>query len=397
MNLVKPTLLSLLILLSACGNTDSKTKQNPPAQTTTNTAKTTTQTINKTAYQHRYPIFEDLLKNGCAEYNCPTLPQGTSFTKFDNTDGKIKLIFGDMASYVFDEQHHYEKDAERIFLVKDDKTDKMGYVDTQGQFVIPTNYDMVFPLSYDLFAFSGDDGKMGIIDRKLNTVIAPTYDNILDINFENERILAILNGNYGFLDFEGKNVIPFEFAKLNPFYDGLAGFLDCYDCDNPKVGYLDTTGKVVIPAQFPAIELASTNSTKHWTMPDFVNGMAQMTKTIDDEPYIGFIDTTGKLAIDYQYNTASDFADNGLAIVSLPAGEELTTPYIYINKTGEIVLDDDYEEAYGFGDGNVTGCSFVPVSPNEAIVRKDEVFYIIDDTGAIVKELQKDESNCPIA
>ena len=82
------------------------------------------------------------------------------------------------------------------------------------------------------------------------------------------------NHKYGYIDKEGKEVIPFIYDHASSFNEGLARVEK-----NGKFGYIDKTGKLVIPYQWNDAS-------------SFRDGMAEV-KDADDKTY--FIDKTGKV------------------------------------------------------------------------------------------------------
>jgi hypothetical protein len=78
--------------------------------------------------------------------------------------------------------------------------------------------------------------------------------NIKKNNWRREYYFAeglaggVKNGKYGFIDCEGKEVIPFIYDYVQPFFGGLAEVNRNY-----KLGFIDKTGKEVIPCIYDDI------------------------------------------------------------------------------------------------------------------------------------------------
>lgn len=138
---------------------------------------------------------------------------------------------------------------------------------------------------------------------------------------------------------------------------------------------------------------------------------AGCTKKADNEDYgyfavyntdgkFGFIDQSGKIVMDYQYDRARSFSE-GLAAVCRDQ------KYGYINKAGEVVIDFQYKEAYDFKDGlacvmNDSGlCGYINPSGDvdidfqfesksnfsegrAAVRRQDGMYGYIDKKGELV-------------
>ena len=120
-----------------------------------------------------------------------------------------------------------------------------------------------------------------------------------------------------------------------------------------KWGFIDKTGRVVIEPQWDFA----------W---DFSEGLAYVNK---DGKY-GFIDKTGKVVIEPQWDDAWSFSE-GLARV------EKNGKYGFIDKTGKVVIEPQWDSADDFSEGL-------------AVVEKDNKRGFIDKTGRVVIELQWD-------
>lgn len=85
------------------------------------------------------------------------------------------------------------------------------------------------------------DGKVGLLDGSYNQVTKFIYDDIIgDTNAD--RILAIKDGKYGYLNTAGKEMIPFTFSKAYGF--NAYGYAHVED-DFGKTKLIDKYGKVV--------------------------------------------------------------------------------------------------------------------------------------------------------
>jgi WG containing repeat len=127
-------------------------------------------------------------------------------------------------------------------------------------------------------------------------------------------------------------VITPQYGKAADFSEGLASVCTG-DCSGKPTkpfsrGYIDRDGKVIIPLQFG---IASS----------FSQGLAQVCvgtcvwKT--DEGYrgkFGFVDHSGRFVINPQYDNAWDF-QNGFAKVGFGLGDNFKTGYV--DKTGRVI------------------------------------------------------------
>ena|SRR3989339_323826 len=151
---------------------------------------------------------------------------------------------------------------------------------------------------------------------------------------------------YGYINKEGKQVLPPKFMDATGFVRGMA-----YILDKDKRGYIDKTGNYLILLQ-------------NAVGSQFYEGMA----TVSNEHYkSGFINKNGDLVIDYKFDEAGYFSE-GLAVVGLNG------KYGYINKKGDLVISPVFDYAMPFREERA------------AVGKLDNSFMIhwgfIDKTGA---------------
>ena len=128
---------------------------------------------------------------------------------------------------------------------------------------------------------------------------------------------------YGYIDKNGKEVVPCQYMGVSAFSEGLAKVRD----GDYKYGFVDVNGNEVIPCQYD-----------YDNVRNFSDGLA----AVGCIGNYGFIDKNGDLAIDTLYDIVSDFR-NGHAVVSRN-GEVFV-----INKNGEYVKYITYvpQDEYG--------------------------------------------------
>ena len=170
---------------------------------------------------------------------------------------------------------------------------KYGIIDTQGKEIIPMLYEAIL-FNEGLAPLKGN-GKVGFIDERCDLVIPAIYD---DCGYFSHGSAAVkLNGLWGYIDSEGKTLIPFnlDYEKCGIFSDGLIAVFQ-----NKKWGYIDATGKEIIPIKLNYNEVYG-----------FSDGMARIRKGNK----FGYIDRLGKVVISPKYVGAEDFR-YGVAIVA---------------------------------------------------------------------------------
>ena len=123
--------------------------------------------------------------------------------------------------------------GQELTLVQD-ASGKYGFIDKQGNTVIPCKYYYAGSFSEGL-AWVQLNGKMGFIDKQGHTVIPCKYD--WAGSFSEGLAWVKLNDKYGFIDKQGNTVIPCKYDDASPFSEGLA-----WVGLNGKWGYINTRG-----------------------------------------------------------------------------------------------------------------------------------------------------------
>jgi hypothetical protein len=230
--------------------------------------------------------------------------------------------------------------------------EKVGFVDYHGQFKISPTFDDALPFSDGMAAVKIND-KWGFIDAAGDLVIQPKFSNayyfregvgiarfeesgdvlidkmgktlatefgFVDLVSEG-RVPATRNGKSGYLDLQGKMVIPIIYDAGRSFSDGLAAVEK-----NNKWGYVDRDGRTVIP--FVLDEAGQ-----------FGNGLAPAkvgTRT-------GFISKSGSFSFDLPFSYAPGFLTGDLESNTLVAETDVSRFWTvdrrfgYVNSSGKVI------------------------------------------------------------
>jgi hypothetical protein len=210
---------------------------------------------------------------------------------------------------------------------------KQTYIDKKGTRITKDVFDYCYP-------FSEGFGRV-LINGKTNYVSTTGKLMPRDYNFgedfKNGYALVHDEGRYKYIGKDGSFAFGgAKFMIAKSFSNGLAAVFE-----NAKWGYIDTTGKLVIQPQF------------EWAY-SFDEKLAPVVKS----GKIGFIDKTGKIVIEPVYERADEFV-NGIASVWKNG------KYSYVTSKGEIKTDISQNKNYIFKDG---------VSPARTIT-KDGRYY----------------------
>ncbi|WP_193778063.1 WG repeat-containing protein [Psychrobacter sp. FDAARGOS_221] len=206
--------------------------------------------------------------------------------------------------------------------------------------------------------------RVGYIDENGKVIIPFEYDAImtgeggeaLTFNDFSEGLVAVVkNDKYGFIDSKGEVVVPLQYEWASNFSDGLAVVRD-----NELYGAIDKTGKVVIPIEYASLG-------------DFNDGFAAAARPAQDMNYqYGLIDKDNKEVIPFMYEQMGRFSE-GLVAVQ----KEGKWGYVDPSNKPVIAIDLDYEEVNDFSSGLAAVFSYKENSDNMK-------YGYIDKTGELV-------------
>ncbi len=231
------------------------------------------------------------------------------------------------------------------------KSGKYGYVDTEGDEVIPFKFDNAYGFSNGM-ARVIVGGKTGYIDRQGNMCVEAIYDDGGD--FSENLVWVKKDGLYGFIDKSGNTVIPFEYDHAYPFTEGIASVKK-----DGFYGYIDHQNNTVIDFKFK------------WAA-----AFKEQRARVGEMGRYGYIDKTGELVIPMIYEKVFDFNEERAAVyyrdfggIIDRDGNVILPFFVYSDVTGYFggvchakvhgVENPDYSgPSYYFDhDGNMVGAS----------------------------------------
>ena len=196
--------------------------------------------------------------------------------------------------------------------------------------------------------FSPEEGMWGFINRNGEVVIEPApYEEVGVMS--KGLFTAKQNGLYGYVDWNGKVAIDFQFQQAHPFSEGLASVEK-----GGKWGFITPAGETALP--FDYAEAGS-----------FVGDLAPV--KLSQEEGVAYIDPKGKVRFQGAWEWGGDFTASKLARV------RLNENYGYINKSGRLVIAARYAQAYDFSNDyaavKLAEGRWVYINPKGKIISKE--------------------------
>lgn len=204
---------------------------------------------------------------------------------------------------------------------------KFGFVNLQGETVIPFRYEMAGDFS-EGFAEVEMNGKSGYINKAGKLVLPCKYD--LAGGFKGGMAWVKLNGKQGYINKQGAEVIPLgEYDRFGANDIGIDGYITAMK--NGKYGIISKAGKVLVPFKYDEMK----NYIVDGKVCAKINGRW------------GVIDINDKIILPFKYEDIGYRAfTSGYTMVKLGG------KCAYINRQGKL-LDIDLDAKASFKIGNV--------------------------------------------
>ncbi|MBS0209150.1 MAG: WG repeat-containing protein [Planctomycetes bacterium] len=250
-----------------------------------------------------------------------------------------------------------------------------GYMNREGKTVIAPEFGGPGDF-FDDVAVTEKGGVKGLLNSSGEFLAVPEYDRIYRVSNGRARVakrqneLKMFVGNFerfSFVGLDGKQISTEWFDVAGDFSEGLARVNQGArvfrgDVKGGKWGYINTSGKVAIELQFEDVG-------------DFFEGLARAKK----DGKWGFIDRTGSFQINPQYPYVGDFSE-GLAAVDdvLLIRNSPLRDCRYIDQHGNVKIAGPFANGYEFSEGRAV------VTDNGG--PEGEMYYI-DHDGKVVISL----------
>lgn len=281
-----------------------------------------------------------------------------------NEKGKMKI------KQIYDHAMDFQENGLAIVEVNG----KFGLIKPDGTYLVQPRYESIYPFSEGRAVVIDDEG-FKVIDEKGKIVTIKPYTFIG--SYSNDRaVFSQLTGEgsylYGYLDRQGKEIIPAKYILANDFYDEKAvvktapqefalinkngetlykyqysyvgnhgnGLLPFKEKEDGKFGYIDFKGNVVIPPQFTMAQ-------------PFEFGFAVVNVGESFKIQYKLIDTKGNFIFPESYNDIRLLSKNRAAI-GIPRDKDwpyLGSKYALATVDGKILTDFKFSSILDFKGG----------------------------------------------
>jgi hypothetical protein len=177
-------------------------------------------------------------------------------------------------------------------------TNRCGVMNFKGETVIPFKFRSAALLPEGYCIASDYDNMYGLYDLDGNEVLPHAFQRI--DGFYSGRAIVKKRGKLGVIDLTGRELFYTAYGRIDRYSNGYAVVYTDGKKGEPKIGIIDRNGREAVPSVYQWLERSNT----------FFEGLAVMAQNFK----YGFIDTNGKVAIQFKYVNAESF-QNGIAKV----------------------------------------------------------------------------------
>jgi len=260
-----------------------------------------------------------------------------------------------------------------------------GYIDDSGRFALPPQFELAEPFQPNGLAIVHVKKGVGLINLSGQFVVQPVYSSISPFA---EGRAAVIVGDQGFhvIDERGRILTRKAYSYIGTYHQGRAVYADTVD-GKYLYGYLDLQGREVIPAQFQSANdfserlavvqlqenqfaLIGPGGERRQTFPYYQvgsvgNGLLPLKRTAQEK--FGYMDTQGKVVIPPRFTNAQTFV-SGLAVVDV-SEDPVKNQFGLIDTRGTFVLQPAYNDLRLLGENRAAvGKAIDPEAPYKGSV-----------------------------
>ncbi|NFE07568.1 DUF3298 domain-containing protein [Clostridium botulinum] len=258
---------------------------------------------------------------------------------------------------------------------------RWGYINEKGEFLIKPLYNLALEFQCNGLAVVEIDNLYGIIDENQNYIVKHKYGFISD--FSEERAIVIDNERFNIINEKGEELIPKteNYSYIGNFKEGRAQYGVIDSNKGYLYGYLDREGRVIIPAQYEYgndfykgkavvrikeneyalinIKGEILNKYEYASVGNLREGLLSFKKDMGEK--YGFIDEDENVIIKPQFTYAQDFSE-GRSVVNVSGN--IMNNYGVIDKEGNYIITPKYNDIILLGENRVAvGVAIDKTSP----------------------------------
>ncbi len=258
---------------------------------------------------------------------------------FDYADNRLDQFILEFPEYPYKDELLSDLEVFKMNLLPFKHEQFFGYMDYDGNVIIPASYDQL-GFFHEGLAFAAKDGKYGFINKKNELVVPFEFDAVGD--FVNGRAIVEKNEFSGMIDRSGNIVFPIEFLDLDIANDDLI-----FALKDSLYGFYDWNYNLRIPEKYNEVF-------------PFENDLAKVKIGFKE----AFIDEYGTTAVPLGFDNISFFSDTLLVF-------EENQKFGLMNKNCQVVTNATYDQ-------------IGKLSDNRAVVIKGNFMGYIDATGKLI-------------
>lgn len=258
---------------------------------------------------------------------------------------------------------------------------RWGYINEKGEFLIKPLYNLALEFQCNGLAVVEIDNLYGIINENQNYIVKHKYGFISD--FSEERAIVIDNERFNIINEKGEELIPKteNYSYIGNFKEGRAQYGVIDSNKGYLYGYLDREGRVIIPAEYEYgndfyegkavvrikeneyalinIKGEILNKYEYSSVGNLREGLLSFKKDMGEK--YGFIDEDGNVVIKPQFTYAQDFSE-GRSVVNVSGN--IMNNYGVIDKEGNYIITPKYNDIILLGENRVAvGVAIDKTSP----------------------------------
>lgn len=289
------------------------------------TAKLMSSRVGNGIQLDNYIIESGAMTSGNIEFGCFYLGSNGVVS------GEVKYIYTNEVGLIpcqYDDVVFKNSSKDYLVVKKDGK---LGVINKQGEEIIPCQHDEIKFLDRCLLEIRKNWKKQIYIIKNKDLIRYDDAKVVYNYPDKGTYILVKKNGKLGILSETGEEILAAEYDEIN-YSNSEGGFGQLHFEMNRvkkggKCGYVDKQGKIVVPLKYENAEV-------------FSSGLAKVGKPGD----WSYIDKKGKQVLHFKYEQMGYYGDGLIAAASKGR-------WGYIDKKGNKVIDFKYDYAADFNGG----------------------------------------------